>query len=106
MMTNQRDPDLPPPGRGIADWYITRKATSAPDRPCGHRRKECPQVLEYRPEADHGGVQKRLHPRWPVTGWLTYWQCPTCGYISPYEVVSAAQVATWGRELGGWHPAS
>ncbi len=41
------------------------------------------------------------HPRWPVTGWLAHWMCPYCSQYD-YEVVTAAQVAQWGKDLGGW----
>lgn len=105
MGTQQREPrgldGLPPRGRGIANWYGTRQAGTHVCRDCLDSHAESPTVLEYLPELDHGRAQARKHPGWDQTHWLAWWDCPTCGY-QDFEVVTAAQVAKWGRALGGW----
>jgi hypothetical protein len=71
----------------------------------GAQFKDYPYVLEYIPQFDHGGIQRRKHLGWDETGWLALWEYPhggILGWSGEYEVVTGEQVAKWGRELGGW----
>lgn len=102
-MMAERLSGLPPAGRGMGDWYETRRPISNGCPECGREYQQAPSVCEYLPALDEGGEQARKHPGWQRLGWLVWWQCSHCDadVLTP---VTAEQVAQWGRELGGWRP--
>jgi hypothetical protein len=97
----RKDSGLPPHAGGTGDWYHTPRTLEHVCVRCGNRHPEAPGVLEYLPDMDRDGSQRAEHPDWPMTGWLAWWHCPHCER-DQYVAVTTAQVAIWGRELGGW----
>jgi hypothetical protein len=97
----RRDRRLPPRARNAGTWYRTPRSMEHLCVRCNKRHLESPDVQEYRPDLDQDGTQRAQHPHWPTTGWLVWWHCPRCGH-DQLVAVTAAQVVSWGHELGGW----
>ena len=93
--------NLPPRGQGGADWYHTRRDLEWHCPQCGERHDQQASVLEYLPDQDTGGLQRKRHGGWGITGWAAWWQCPTCSY-DRVRAIDRSTVAEFGRRCGGW----
>jgi hypothetical protein len=84
-------------------WYCAEKSQSIDCQKCGRETNDYPAVMRYVREADHGGIQARSHPEWPLLGWVVWRQCEFCSWMdwkSEYRTIE--EIRRW--KVGPWRP--